>query len=43
MKKTKKKYKILEWYYRVRLVIDYITGMTDDFALEEYRILMAMK
>ena len=41
--KDKEKYKILEWYYRVRLVVDYITGMTDDFALEEYRILMAMK
>lgn len=34
---------MLEWYYRVRLIIDYISGMTDDFALEEYRILSAIK
>jgi len=36
------KYKLEEWYYRGRLLIDYITGMTDDFALEEYRTLTAM-
>lgn len=36
-------YNILEFYYRVRLIIDYISGMTDDFGLEEYRILYAMK
>ena len=36
-------YNILEFYYRVRLVIDYISGMTDDFALEEYKILHAIK
>lgn len=40
---NQEKYKIMEWYYRVRLIIDYISGMTDDFALEEYRILTAMK
>jgi len=37
------KYKLEEWYYRSRLIIDYITGMTDDFALEEYRTLSAIK
>jgi len=37
------KYKLEEWYYRCRLLIDYITGMTDDFALEEYRTLSAIK
>ena len=37
------KYKILEFYFRVRLVIDYISGMTDDYALEEYKVLLAMK
>ena len=26
----------LELYYRVRLILDYISGMTDDFALHEY-------
>lgn len=35
-------FKILEWYYRVRLVIDYISGMTDDFALHEYKTLLAL-
>lgn len=35
-------FKILEWYYRVRLVIDYISGMTDDFALHEYKTLLAI-
>ena len=28
-----------EWYYRVRLLIDYISGMTDTYVLEEYRLL----
>lgn len=36
-------YKILEWYFRVRLIIDYISGMTDDYALEEYKVLSAIK
>jgi len=34
---------ILEFYYRTRLIIDYISGMTDDFALEEYQVLSALK
>ena len=37
------KFAILEFYYRVRLIIDYISGMTDDYALEEYKILNALK
>ncbi|WP_024953475.1 dGTPase [Sulfurospirillum arcachonense] len=36
-------YEMLEWYYRVRLVIDYISGMTDDYALDEYKTLLALK
>lgn len=40
---NEEEYKILEWYYRVRLIIDYITGMTDDFALNEYQTLLASK
>lgn len=36
-------YEILEWYFRVRLIIDYISGMTDDYALEEYKLLTAIK
>ncbi len=35
-------YKLLEFYYRVRLIVDYISGMTDDFALNEYKSLMAI-
>src|SRR5574344_958732 len=36
------KFAIMEFYYRVRLIIDYISGMTDDYALEEYKILNAL-
>ncbi|MDP6969298.1 MAG: dGTPase [Gammaproteobacteria bacterium] len=32
---------MLEFYYRVRLLIDYISGMTDNFALAEYQLLTA--
>lgn len=32
---------IFEWYYRARLIIDYISGMTDDYALYEYQALNA--
>lgn len=42
-KENKEEFKILEWYHRVRLVIDYISGMTDDFALNEYQVLLAIK
>ena len=28
-----------EWYYRAHLIVDYIAGMTDNFALETYRLL----
>ena len=39
--KETERYKLLEWYYRVRLITDYISGMTDDFALHEYQTLSA--
>lgn len=32
---------VLEWYYRARLIIDYISGMTDDYSLHEYQSLTA--
>ena len=35
-------YNLLEWYYRTRLIIDYISGMTDDYALHEYQTLSAI-
>ncbi len=41
-KENEESYKILEWYYRTRLITDYISGMTDDFALKEYQTLSAM-
>jgi dGTPase len=41
--KENEKYDLLEWYFRARLIIDYISGMTDDYALEEYRLLSALK
>jgi dGTPase len=40
--KEEESYPLLEWYYRARLVIDYISGMTDDFALHEYHTLKAL-
>lgn len=40
--KSVESFEILEWYYRVRLVVDYISGMTDDYALHEYKTLMAI-
>ena len=42
-KDAKEEFKIQEWYFRVRLLIDYISGMTDDFALNEYQLLSAIK
>lgn len=35
-------YEKVELYYRTRLIIDYISGMTDRFALEEFRELSAV-
>ncbi|MBU1658243.1 hypothetical protein KKG72_04225 [bacterium] len=34
---------ILEFYYRARLIIDFISGMTDVFALHEFQVLSALK
>lgn len=36
-------FRILEWYYRARLLIDFISGMTDEYAIKEYQELMAIK
>lgn len=32
----------LEWYFRARLLVDYISGMTDHFVLTEYQSLSAI-
>ena len=42
-KENQEEYKLLELYYRTRLIIDYISGMTDDYALHEYKTLQALK
>ncbi|CAB9495841.1 dGTPase [Alteromonas macleodii] len=34
--------KVMEYYYRCRLIQDLISGMTDQYALDEYRQLMAV-
>lgn len=31
-----------EWYHRVRLLLDFVSGMTDTYVLEEYRLLRGM-
>ncbi len=36
-------YPVLEYYYRCRLIQDYISGMTDLYAWDEYRRLMAVE
>lgn len=41
-REDKETYALMELYYRIRLITDYISGMTDDFALNEYRTLMAL-
>jgi dGTPase len=35
--------KFYEWYYRVHLIIDNISGMTDRFALEQYQLLKGIR
>lgn len=37
-----KNYELFEKYYRCRLLCDYISGMTDDYALNEYQSLSAI-
>jgi dGTPase len=32
-----------EWYFRAHLIVDYISGMTDSFALEQYQLLSGIK
>ncbi|KEA53134.1 deoxyguanosinetriphosphate triphosphohydrolase [Mangrovibacter sp. MFB070] len=40
---TKPEYPVWEFYYRCRLIQDYISGMTDLYAWDEYRRLMAVE
>lgn len=32
-----------EWYFRAHLIVDYISGMTDSFALDMYQLLKGIK
>lgn len=32
-----------EWYHRAHLIVDYVAGMTDQFALEEFQLLSGIK
>ena len=38
---TEKAFAVQEFYYRARMLQDYISGMTDLYAYDEYRRLMA--
>lgn len=40
---TSPEYPVMEFYYRCRLLQDYISGMTDLYAWDEYRRLMAVE
>ncbi len=34
---------IMEWFYRAHLIVDYLSGMMDNYALETYQILSGIK
>lgn len=36
-KNSKKRFELLEWIARAHLIVDYLSGMTDDFAIVTYR------
>ncbi len=40
---NEKDYEVWEMYYRCRLMQDMVSGMTDQFALDEYQVLHAMR
>ena len=40
---TAPEFALMEYYYRCRLIQDYISGMTDLYAWDEYRRLMAVE
>lgn len=42
LREDEEQFNLLEFYYRTRLIIDYISGMTDDFSLHEYKTLLAI-
>jgi len=42
-KLEKIEFNIYELYYRTRLLIDFITGMTDEYTIAEYQLLTGIK
>ena len=43
LKKENHEYAIQEWWLRVHLLLDHVSGMTDEFALETYQMLEGIK
>jgi dGTPase len=43
LEKQSSQWPVMEYYYRCRLIQDYISGMTDLYAWDEYRKLMAVE
>lgn len=41
--KTDKKFFVKEWWLRAHLIIDHISGMTDEYALETYQMLEGIR
>lgn len=41
--KKSKLFEIYEWWLRIHLILDHISGMTDEFALETYQMLKGIK
>ena len=41
--KTASDFRFLEWNIRAHLIVDFISGMTDDFSMDTYRELSGMK
>ncbi len=41
--KASSEYAVKEWWLRVHLIIDHISGMTDDYALASYQMLSGIK
>ncbi|MBR3508782.1 MAG: dGTPase [Lachnospiraceae bacterium] len=43
LKKENHEYAIQEWWLRVHLLLDHVSGMTDEYALETYQMLEGIK
>jgi dGTPase len=37
------RYRATEWNVRAHLIVDFLSGMTDDFAMTSYRMLSGMQ